>query len=385
MKKLSSIKMIIVACMSACFFLSTSCGTAPKMASDTTYKVMKVSLSDKELFNKYSAAVKGRQSVEIRPQVSGTITQVCIAEGATVKKGESLFIIDQTPYKAALMTAVANVESAQANVANSQLMADSKSELFKQNVVSDYDLQTSKNALLANKAVLSQAKAQELNARNNLSYTVVKSPVDGVASMIPYRVGALVNPSIVEPLVTVADDKEMYVYFSMTESQILSIARQNGSLGDAMRAMPEVQLQLSDGTTYDKNGKIDAISGIIDPTTGSISIRATFQNPNHILRSGGVGNVVFPYGKKDCIVIPQSATYEIQDRIFVYKVVDGKSVSTQVTAFEINDGKEYIIESGLEIGDVIVAEGAGLLQEGMTITPAGSASVADSSAVTPKN
>ncbi|MEG1634943.1 MAG: efflux RND transporter periplasmic adaptor subunit, partial [Rikenellaceae bacterium] len=287
MKKLSSIKMIIVACMSACFFLSTSCGTAPKMASDTTYKVMKVSLSDKELFNKYSAAVKGRQSVEIRPQVSGTITQVCISEGATVKKGESLFIIDQTPYKAALMTAVANVESAQANVANSQLMADSKSELFKQNVVSDYDLQTSKNALLANKAVLSQAKAQELNARNNLSYTVVKSPVDGVASMIPYRVGALVNPSIVEPLVTVADDKEMYVYFSMTESQILSIARQNGSLGDAMRAMPEVQLQLSDGTTYDKNGKIDAISGIIDPTTGSISIRATFQNPNHILRSGG--------------------------------------------------------------------------------------------------
>lgn len=367
-RRLSTIKITTVACLTAVIMLTTSCGEAPKTAADTSYKVMKVSLSDKDMYNKYSASVQGRQSVEIRPQVSGTITTVCISEGAAVKRGQTLFVIDQTPYKAALMTAVANVESAAANVANAQLTADSKEELFKQNVVSNHDLQTSVNALLVSKAALSQAKAQELNARNNLSYTEVKSPVDGVASMIPYRVGALVSSTIASPLVTVSDDSEMYVYFSMSESQVLSISRQNGSLVDAMRAMPEVNLQLSDGTMYDKKGKIEAISGMIDPTTGSVSVRATFPNPDHILRSGGSANVVFPYERKDCIVIPQSATYEIQDKVFVYKVIDGKSVSAQVVAFDVNDGKDYIIESGLEVGDTIVAQGAGLLREGLIIT-----------------
>lgn len=369
MKKLSSIRIISMMCISA-YVLLTSCNEAPRMVVDTTYKVMEVSLSNKDLFSKYSATLKGRQNVEIRPQVSGTITEVCISEGATVKKGETLFIIDQTPYKAALMTAVANVESAEANVANAQLMAESKNELFKQNVVSNFDLQTAQNALLVNKAALSLAKAQELNASNNLSYTVVKSPVDGVASMIPYRVGALVNPSITIPLVTVSDDKEMYVYFSMTESQILSISRQNGSLGNAMRAMPEVELQLSDGTTYDNKGVVDAISGLIDPETGAVSVRVTFPNAEHILRSGGTGNIIFPYNKENCIVVPQAATYEIQDKLFVYKVIDGKSVSAPVTAFSISDGKEYVIESGLQAGDSIIAEGAGLVQEGISITAA---------------
>lgn len=370
-RRLATVRTTAIWCLASLTTLVTSCGEAPRMATDTSYNVMKVSLSDKEMFNKYSASVQGRQSVEIRPQVSGTITTVCISEGAAVKKGQTLFIIDQVPYKAALMTALANVESAEASVANAQLIADSKKELFKQNVVSNHDLQTSLNALMVSKATLSQAKAQELNARNNLSYTEVKSPVNGVASMIPYRVGALVSQSITMPLVTVSDDNEMYIYFSMSESQILSISRQSGSLNDAMNAMPEVSLQLSDGSMYDQKGKIEAISGIIDPTTGSVSVRATFPNPNHILRSGGSGNIVFPYVKKSSIVIPQSATFEIQDRVFVYKVVDGKSVSAQVTAFEVNDGKDYIIESGLEVGDTIVAVGAGLLREGVTITPQG--------------
>ncbi|MEG1554476.1 MAG: efflux RND transporter periplasmic adaptor subunit [Rikenellaceae bacterium] len=350
----------------------TGCKEAPKTGANSAYKVVTISLTDKMLFSKYSAAIKGKQSVEIRPQVSGTITQICISEGASVRKGQTLFIIDQTPYKAALMTAKANVESATANVATAKLTADSKQELFNQNVVSSFDLQTAKNTLLMQKAALSLAKAQEMNAQNNLSYTVVKSPVDGVTSMIPYRVGALVSASIATPLVTVSDDNEMSVYFSMTENQMLALSKDDSinTKSNGVLSMPEVELQLSDGSTYNQKGKVDAISGIIDSKTGAVSVRATFNNAKGILRSGGAGNVILPYNRKGCIVIPQAATYEIQDKMFVYKVVDGKSVSTPITVFNINDGKDYIVESGLQIGDVIVAEGAGLLQEGMPITVA---------------
>lgn len=335
------------------------------------YKTMEVSRGSRTLSQSYTAVINGRQSVEIGPQVSGTITQVCIAEGAQVKKGQTLVIIDQVPYKAALETAIANVKSAEASVATARLTADSKEQLFKENVVSAFDLQTARNSLLQAEATLAQAKAEEVNARNDLSYTEVKSPVDGVSGMLPYRVGALVDASITTPLTTVSDDTEMYVYFSMTESQVLSLIRQYKTLDEAMKLMPEVELKLSDGLTYAHKGRIDAISGTIDTSTGAVSLRATFPNPEHILRNGGSGTVVLPYIKENVLIVPQEATYEIQDKIFVYKVVDGKATSSQVSVFPINDGKEYIVESGLEEGETIIAEGAGLVQEGTVVgTPA---------------
>ena len=329
---------------------------------------MEVTRGTRTLSQSYTAVINGRQSVEIRPQVSGTITQVCIAEGAKVKKGQTLVIIDQVPYKAALETAVANVKSAEASVGTARLTANSKEQLFKEKVVSYFDLQTARNSLLQAEATLAQAKAEEVNARNNLSYTEVKSPVDGVSGMLPYRVGALVDASITTPLTTVSDDEEMYVYFSMTESQILSLIRQYKTLDEALKQMPEVELKLSDGLTYAHKGRIDAISGTIDTSTGAVSLRATFPNPEHMLRNGGSGTVIFPYVKENVLIIPQEATYEIQDKIFVYKIVDGKATSSQVTVFPINDGKEYIVEDGIKEGDTIIAEGAGLVQEGTVVS-----------------
>ena len=329
---------------------------------------MEVTRGTRTLSQSYTAVINGRQSVEIRPQVSGTITQVCIAEGAKVKKGQTLVIIDQVPYKAALETAVANVKSAEASVGTARLTANSKEQLFKEKVVSDFDLQTARNSLLQAEATLAQAKAEEVNARNNLSYTEVKSPVDGASGMLPYRVGALVDASITTPLTTVSDDEEMYVYFSMTESQILSLIRQYKTLDEALKQMPEVELKLSDGLTYAHKGRIDAISGTIDTSTGAVSLRATFPNPEHMLRNGGSGTVICPYVKENVLIIPQEATYEIQDKIFVYKVVDGKATSSQVTVFPINDGKEYIVEDGIKEGDTIIAEGAGLVQEGTVVS-----------------
>lgn len=356
---------------SLCLLLAIACKNAPLNMNGGNYKTMEVSRGSRTLSQSYTAVINERQSVEIRPQVSGTITQVCIAEGAQVKKGQTLVIIDQVPYKAALETAIANVKSAEASVATARLTADSKEQLFKENVVSAFDLQTARNSLLQAEATLAQAKAEEVNARNNLSYTEVKSPVDGVSGMLPYRVGALVDASITTPLTTVSDDTEMYVYFSMTESQVLSLIRQYKTLDEAMKQMPEVELKLSDGLTYAHKGRIDAISGTIDTSTGAVSLRATFPNPEHILRNGGSGTVVLPYIKENVLIVPQEATYEIQDKIFVYKVVDGKATSSQVSVFPINDGKEYIIESGLEEGETIIAEGAGLVQEGTVVgTPA---------------
>lgn len=346
----------------------SSCKRADeKKRADVSYPTLLINRSTRMLSSEYTATINGCQTVEIRPQVSGMITDICINEGDFVRKDSTLFIIDQTPYKAAYEIAVANVKSAEANLSTAKLILDSNKELFEKDVVSEFDLMTSQNNLAEAEAKLALAKAEETNARNNLSYTMVKSPVNGVASMIPYRVGALVSSSISQPLVTVSDDSRIYAYFSMAENQMLDLIEQYGSLKLAIAEMPEVDLMMSNGNIYSRKGRINAISGTISASTGAVSLRAVFPNPERLLRDGGSGRVIIPSEHTDCIVIPQSATYELQDRIFVYKIVEGKTVSTQVKVADLNNGKEYIVTSGLEVGDEIIAEGAGLLREGMTV------------------
>ena len=331
------------------------------------YETMEVTRSDRTLTTGYSAAISGVQTVEIRPQISGMITDILIEEGESVTKGQVLFVIDQTPYKAAYEIAVANVKSAEAALSTAKLILESNKDLYEQDVVSEFDLMTAQNDLVEAEAKLALCKAEEVNASNNLSYTEVRSPVNGVASMIPYRVGALVNSNIAQPLVTVSDDSRVYAYFSMAENQMLDMVQQYGSLNNAIRQMPEVELIMSNGDKYEHTGKINAISGTISESTGAVSIRAVFNNRNHLLRNGGSGTIIIPMTLKNCIVIPQAATYELQDRVFVYKVVDGKASATEIRISPQNNGVEYIVEEGLEVGDVIVAEGAGLIKEGTVI------------------
>lgn len=357
----------IIICSILCLTLFSACKESAQQTAGVKYKTLTVEKSDRILENEYTASVQGRQFVEIRPQVSGIITEICINEGDAVKKGQTLFIIDQVPYKAALETAAANVKSAESQLATAKLDAESREELYKANVVSEYDLQTARNTLAAAEAALAQAKAEEINARNSLSYTEVKSPVDGSASMIPYRVGALVSSSIAQPLVTVSDDAQVYIYFSMSENQIIDLIQHYGSLRKAIEQMPEIEFRLSNGTLYGHTGRVDAISGTVDASTGAVSLRATFDNPEKLLRNGGNGTVIVPTALTDCIVIPQSSTYEIQDKKFVYKVIDGKTESFPIEVFRLNNGTEYVVESGLEVGDIIIAEGAGLLRDGIAV------------------
>ena len=332
------------------------------------YRTVRVTTSDQTLETKYAAIMEGQQLVEIRPQVSGTITQICFNEGDKLSKGQTLFILDQVPYKAAVEVADANVKSAEAKLRTAKLTADSNKQLFEQDVISGYELQTAQNALAEAQAAYAQAKAQMTTAHNNLSYTVVKSPVNGVASMTSYRVGALVSSSIASPLVTVSDDSYMYVYFSLSENQILDLMSQFGSQEKFLSGMPDVSLQLSNGRRYEHSGRIDAVSGVIDQSTGSVRLRARFPNPSRLLRSGASATLIIPVSVKDCIAIPQTTTFEIQEKVFVYKVIDGKAESFEIKVFALNNGTDYIVESGLEVGDVIVAEGAGLLREGTLIS-----------------
>ena len=349
--------------------LATSCKEAVKntQKGETYYETLEVSLSDRTLSTGYSAAISGVQTVEIRPQVSVMITEIMIEEGESVRKGQVLFVIDQTPYKAAYEIAAANVKSAEAALSTAQLIYNSNKNLYEQDVVSEFDLMTAQNDLTDAQARLALCKAEEVNASNNLSYTEVRSPVNGVASMIQYRVGALVSSSISQPLVTVSDDSKVYAYFSMAENQMLDMVQQYGSLANAIKQMPEVELTMSNGQKYQHTGKINAISGTISESTGAVSLRAVFDNRNHLLRNGGSGTIIIPTTLTNCIVIPQAATYELQDRIFVYKVVDGKASSTEIRVAPQNNGTEYIVTAGLSVGDVIVAEGAGLIKEGTPI------------------
>lgn len=352
---------------SVCCLVVAGCQQAPPAQEEARYAVMTLAPTDRLLTSTYSATIRGRQDIEIYPQVSGFLTQVCVAEGEHVKKGQTLFIIDQVAYQAALQTAQANVNAAEASLATAQLTYDSKQELYRQNVVSSFDLNTAKNSLLTAKAQLAQMKAQEVSARNNLSYTVVKSPSDGVVGTLPYRVGALVSANLPEPLTTVSDNSDMYVYFSMTENQLLDLIRRYGSKEEALRSMPEIDLQLNDKSVYPAKGKIETISGVIDRSTGTVSLRAVFPNREGLLHSGGAGNVVIPVSRTGCFVIPQAATFEVQDKVYIYKVVDGKAQSALVEVTRVNGGQEYIVESGVETGEVIVAEGAGLLREGTPV------------------
>ncbi len=355
-------KLSVVAA-TACCFLLFSCGQSQQNHHDAAYASMTVETSDVNISETYPASIEGRQDIAIFPQVSGTISRVCVTEGQKVRKGQSLFIIDQVPFKAALQMAKANVEAANAGVATAQLVYDSRVKLYDEKVISEFDLLTSRNQLLTAKAGLAQAEAQLVTAENNMTYTQVLSPVDGVVGTIPFRAGALVSPGIPMPLTTVSDNSQMYVYYSISEIQLLGLTAEHGSMDEVLNSLPPVNLELADGSVYAEEGKIETISGVINQATGSVSVRAVFPNNGGILHSGASGRIILNHMLNNVIVIPCSATFELQDLIFAYKYVDGKTKSTRLNVQLTDDGKSYIVKDGLTAGDIIITEGVGLIRD----------------------
>lgn len=364
---------VLVTAVTAMTMLS-SCGNKQQRGAmpSAVFKTTKVAKSDVTLTEKYSATIRGRQDIDVYPQVGGTLQKLCVTEGQKVKKGQVLFVIDQVPYRAALNTAEAALKAAQAQEATAQLNYDSRKKLYDQKVVSEIDMQTAQNTLLSAKAQVAQAKAQVVNARNSLSYTTVTSPADGVVGTLPYRQGALVGSSMPQPLTTVSDNNEMYVYFSMTESQFLNLIRQYESVEKAIEAMPELTLQLVDGSDYEIKGRVESASGVVDRATGSVQLRAAFSNPSHILHSGSTGNVIIPVTQKDVLTVPATAAVQTQDKYNVY-VVDSKGIAHAqiVDILPQSQGKTFIVTSGLNGGEEIVAEGAGMVRDGQDVKKLG--------------
>lgn len=367
--------------------LAAACGSGDNSAMQQqapSLQVITLSPSNSASETTFPAQIKGKTDIEIRPQVTGFITKVHVDEGQHVRKGQPLFTLDQVTFQAAVDQAQAAVNSAATSASTAQRTVDTKRALLDKNIISQFEYQTAVDDLARANAQLAQAKASLVSARKNLAYTVVTSPSDGVVGTIPQREGSLASPSSVQPLTTVSDNSQVYAYFSLTELDLLNLSKEGEqTVNGAIAAMPEVRLRLADGTLYPLSGKVATVSGVIDTSTGAASVRALFDNTNGMLRSGSTGTIVIPDNQSDVLVIPQKATYELQDRRFVYVVNDSnKLVSTPVDVTPISGGMDFVVNSGLNPGQRIVVEGVGTqsVRPGIVINPVSASASATSPA-----
>lgn len=336
-------------------------------------EVLTVAPGSSDLNHTYPTTIKGKTDIDIRPLVTGFVTKVHVQEGDHVRKGQTLFTLDQVQYQAAVSQAEAAVNSAKIAVDNARLQVNNQRQLFEKNIISDYTYTVAKNQLATAEASLANANAALTTARKNLSYTVVTAPSDGVIGSIPNKEGTLASPSMQIPLTTVSDNSEVYAYFSLNEKDMLELTDGGTrSLASAIAGMPAVKLQLADGTIYGPEGKVATVSGIIDQSTGASNVRARFANPSGVLRSGSTGTILIPSRQDNVIIVPQKATYEVQDKRFVYALNDSnKTVPVAITVGALDNGKDFVVTSGLQPGQRIVVEGVGskINQAGMQVKP----------------
>lgn len=335
---------------------------------------------------KFPATLQGQTDIAVRPQVSGTIQTVNVDEGATVHKGQVLFTLDPVPFQAAVNQAKAAVDAAQVSVDNAKLTEAQNKLLLDKNIISNYVWQQAANALSAAQAQLNQAKAALVSAQKNLSYCTITAPSYGVVGQIPFREGSYVSPQ--SALTTVSDNAQVYAYFAFTEKDLLAMS-DNGRLSQdqIIKQLPAVKFQMADGNLYGLEGKVTTISGVVNPATGSSSARAIFNNPSGLLRSGQTGVIIVPSTYENRIVIPQKATYELQNLRYVFKVESVndtlRAIQTPIEVERLNDGRNFVVVSGVEPGDRIIVEGVGIggkVKNQMEVKPKAASAAADSTA-----
>lgn len=363
------IKFLFVAAVTASLTACGGGGSMPKFGNNE-FPVETVGVNSASLQSTYPATIKGIQDVEVRPKVSGFITRVYVHEGQVVKVGQPLFSIDSETYQAAVRQAQASVNTARAQLNTARLTYENNKKLFDKKVIGQYELSTAQNTYATAQASLAQAMAALASAKETLSWCMVKSPAAGVIGSLPYKAGALVSASSVDPLTTVSDVSTVEVFFSMSENDILGLTKTAGSVTAALKDLPAVKLQLVDGSLYNHPGKVVKMSGVINSSTGAYSLIAHFANPERLLKSGGAGQIIIPRTDNHAIVIPQEATVSVQDKLFVYKVgKNNKVYYTEIKVNPQNDGNTYIVTSGLSVGDRIVVKGLTKLSDKMKIKP----------------
>lgn len=348
-----------------------SCGKKGGMDFvDNEFPVETVKSQNASMQTTYPATFKGIQDVEIRPKVAGFITRVCVREGQAVSAGQLLFVIDNATYQASVRQAQAAVNTASAQCNTVKMAYDNSVKLRENNVIGDFELNSAKNNYESAKAQLAQARAALASAKEMLGFCYVKSPTAGVVGTLPYKEGAMVSASSMPALTTVSNISTIEAYFSMTEKDVLSMTKAAGTMQAAINTYPDLKLQLADGTMYSETGRLVKASGVIDAATGSVQMIARFPNPQRLLKSGASGAIVVPRSDNNAIIIPQNAATQVQDKIFVYVLgKDNKVKYTEIKVDPQNDGKNYVVLSGLKAGDRYVTNGTTKLTDGMEIKP----------------
>ena len=346
-----------------------SCGVDVPKETKTSYETIVVEKQDISVPVKFSAKLKGQSDVTISPQVSGQLMKICVSEGQQVAKGATLFVIDSRNAQLDLEAAQSNLEAALAQENSAKLEYESNKNLYEKNIVSRYMLDNSENSYKQAQASVSQARASVNRAKVNLGFCTIASPVAGVVGEIPVRAGDQVSPSM--RLTIVSGNTSMYAEFSVTES-IIEAQVSSGVTKDQkskmLAGLPDVSFVMKNGTEYPHKGRIISLTGVVDATTGTLACKALFPNPEGHLFSGIQGTVVLPLMEKDVMVIPQNAVVRLQDKSLVYKVMpDSTATAVTVTTAQTGNGKDFIVTSGLNVGDRIVTEGANNVQEGQQV------------------
>jgi membrane fusion protein (multidrug efflux system) len=358
-------------------FLLYSCGaaSAPGGAMGAMpppqLPVVTVVTSPATVYREYTAALEGKVNVEIRPQVEGYLEKIYVDEGAYVKAGQPLFKINDRPFQEQLKNAQSTLAAAEANVQKAQVEIDRLVPLVDNKVIADVQLKTARAAYDAAKAAADQARAQIGNAQINVGFTYIKAPVSGYIGRIPYKTGSLVGNGEAQPLTLLSDISEMYAYFSLSEQDFIVFKQQfaGNTIEEKVKKVPSVELLLADNSVYAQKGKISNIDGQFDKTTGSISFRATFPNAGGMLRTGNTGKVRIPQLLQEALIVPQEATFEVQDKVFVFAVGDSNKVFSKPITVSGKTAAYYFVQGGVKAGEKIVLSGTGSLQDGMVIVP----------------
>jgi membrane fusion protein (multidrug efflux system) len=336
-----------------------------------TLPVIRVTERPFTTFREYTASLEGSNDIEIRPQVNGYIEKIFVDEGAFVKKGQPLFKINDQPYLEALNNANASLAVAKANQASAEINVNKLEPLVQNQVISPIQLKTAKAAYDAATAGVSQANAMVGNAKINIGYALIKAPVDGYIGRIHIKIGSLVGVSTADPLTNISEVKDVRAYFSVSETAFLRFKDEypGKTIADKIRGLPPVDLILSDNTVYPEKGKVEIVAGQFTSGTGAIPFRASFPNSNGVLRSGNTGRVRISISLPAGLVIPQEATYELQDKVFVFVLSDSNKVKSTAIRITGRSGNYYLVDSGIKAGDQIVYSGVGNLIDGAKINP----------------
>ena len=333
--------------------------------------VFQVHQTDAATFETFTASLEGTRNVDIRPQVDGYLEKIYHDEGAYVHRGELLFKIDDRVYRAQLDNARANLLSAKAAQEAAQINVNKLAPLVTGGVVSDVQLKTAQANLDAAKANVAQAEAMVTNAGISLGYTEVTAPLDGYLGRIPYKMGSLVGKTDAQPLTVLSEVNEVYAYFSMSEKDFLAFKDQyeGATVEEKIKHIPPVELILPDNSVYAEKGNVETVEGQFDKTTGAIPFRVVFPNPHGLLRSGNTGKVRLPAPQASVLIVPQEATYELQDKILVFALGDSNRVESKPLTVSGRSGNYYLVSGGLRPGDRIVFTGLDRLRDGMVIAP----------------